>query len=199
LSSVFRKTGDRVASRNPRVIAEMAAPVPGVLVTSFAKDFLEKYAEANNKPSEVASKRMICNLHLVPALGSLRLDEVGPAQIEGYKASKLKALSPKTVNNHLIVLRRMLGVAVEWGIAGETFVASGRQQVSEEWRATLPRPPAKNVGGGEDEDEETAGDSVALPPGVKEGDRHVPVHRRQDARDPPRPHQTARAFARPPS
>jgi integrase len=85
-------------------------------VASFAKDFVEKYAEANNKPSEVASKRMICDLHLVPALGSLRLDEVGPAQIEGYKAGKLKELSAKTVNNHLIVLRRMLGVAVEWGL-----------------------------------------------------------------------------------
>lgn len=89
-------------------------PVP--TVTDFAAEFLSTYAETNNKASEVETKRMIIGLHLVPALGGLRLDRVGPGEIEEYKARKLKAgLKPKTVNNHLIVLRRMLSVAEEWG------------------------------------------------------------------------------------
>jgi integrase len=86
-------------------------------VASFAKTFIETYAVPNNKPSEVHSKRMILDLHLVPALGRLQLDKVGPGEIERYKAEKLREeLSPKTVNNHLIVLRRMLAVAEEWGL-----------------------------------------------------------------------------------
>ena len=90
-------------------------------VASFAKTFIETYAVPNNKPSEVQSKRMILDLHLVPALGNSRLDEVGSGEIERYKAEKLRdGLSPKTINNHLIVLRRMLAVAEEWGLTDRT-------------------------------------------------------------------------------
>ncbi len=49
------------------------------------------------------------------ALGTLKLDEIGQRKIETYKARKLASgLSPKTVNNHLTVLRRLLSLAVEW-------------------------------------------------------------------------------------
>lgn len=84
-------------------------------VAAFKKQFIDNYAVANNKPSEVASKQSAFRFHILPALGHLSLDKVGPAQIEAFKAMKLKeGLSPKTVNNHLIVLRRMLAVAEEW-------------------------------------------------------------------------------------
>ena len=55
-------------------------------VTAFRQRFIENYAQANNKPSEVATKQMILSLHIVPELGHLRLDQVGPEEIEGYKA-----------------------------------------------------------------------------------------------------------------
>jgi hypothetical protein len=74
------------------------------------------YATTNNKPSEQRSKEAILRVHLDPALGTLRLDAIGHEQVEGYKAKKLEEqLAPKTINNHLTVLRRMLVVAVEWG------------------------------------------------------------------------------------
>ncbi len=101
--------------------AKAAAKAECTTVASFATTFIETYAVPNNKPSEVQSKRMILDLHLVPALGGMRLDEVGPGEIERYKAEKLRdGLSPKTVNNHLIVLRRMLAVAEEWGLTKHT-------------------------------------------------------------------------------
>jgi integrase len=88
-------------------------------MAKFAEEFLKKYAEANNKPSEVQTKSTILKLHLIPAFGTLRLDEVGGAEIEGYKSDKLRqGLAAKTVNNHLIVLRRLLGLAEEWGALG---------------------------------------------------------------------------------
>ncbi len=102
---------------DPAETKEKSSKVDCVSVASFAKTFIETYAVPNNKPSEVKSKRMILDLHLVPALGSLRLGEVGSGEIERYKAAKLRdGLSPKTINNHLIVLRRMLAVAEEWGL-----------------------------------------------------------------------------------
>lgn len=56
-------------------------------------------------------------MHLTPAFGRLRLDEVDARSIERYKAGKLSSgLTPKTVNNHLTVLRRLLVLASEWGL-----------------------------------------------------------------------------------
>lgn len=83
--------------------------------SKFAEEFLETYAEANNKPSEVASKRVSLKNHLVPVFGKKRLDEIGARDVEAYKAMKLKeGLSPKTVNNQLAVLGRMLRIARRW-------------------------------------------------------------------------------------
>jgi integrase len=96
---------------------EKEEPKPIPTVQMFTKEFLETYAAVNNKPSEVETKRLIMDRHLLPAFGHRRLDEVGSGNLELYKVQKLAAgLSPKTINNHLIVLRRLLGVAQEWGV-----------------------------------------------------------------------------------
>lgn len=81
----------------------------------LAEQFVSTYAVTNNKHAEVVSKRKILRVHLVPAFGELRLDQVGLAEIEEYKAGKLTAgLAKKTINNHLTVLRKLLSTAVEW-------------------------------------------------------------------------------------
>ena len=84
-------------------------------IEQFAVEFLTTYARTNNKPSEVLAKEIIFRRHLIPALGKLRLDELDARTIERYKADKLEAgLHPKTINNQLTVLRRMLAIAAEW-------------------------------------------------------------------------------------
>jgi len=50
----------------------------------FAKKFIDTYARANNKPSEVQSKQTILKMHLVPELGSLKLSEICQRKIETY-------------------------------------------------------------------------------------------------------------------
>ncbi len=83
----------------------------------FAKEFLDGYARANNKPSEVAAKEWILRLHLVPMFGSKRLDEIRPRDIGRYKADKLDAgLTASTINKQLMTLGKLLRVAVEWGV-----------------------------------------------------------------------------------
>lgn len=85
------------------------------LFRDFAKQFLEVYAETNNKPSEVHSKRTILRVHLTPFFGDMRLDEIEVEHIETYKAKKLKGKrAAKTVNNQLTVLHRLFAVACEW-------------------------------------------------------------------------------------
>jgi integrase len=82
---------------------------------AFQHRFLD-YAVVNNKPSTVCSKRWVLRVHLVPAFGRRRLDGIGPADVEAYKAAKLReGQKAKSVNNHLCVLRKLLNLAVEWG------------------------------------------------------------------------------------
>ncbi len=46
------------------------------------------YSRTNNKASTVCSKELILRVHLLPSFGAMRLDVIGPAQIERYKALK---------------------------------------------------------------------------------------------------------------
>ena len=84
-------------------------------LADFAVEFLETYCAANNKYASIEAKESILRVHLIPEMGKLLLSEVNARVIEAYKAKKLgEELSPKTVNNHLTALRKMLSVAQEW-------------------------------------------------------------------------------------
>ena len=80
----------------------------------FALKFLDGYAKANrHKPSGIAAKETILRVHLVPQLGSKRLDAITTEVVQRLKHA-LKAKAPKTVNNVLTVLNQLLKTGVEW-------------------------------------------------------------------------------------
>ena len=80
----------------------------------FWPRFLDGYARANRqKPSGIAGKESVARLHLLPAWGTRRLDEITTEQVQHFKA-KLSNKAPKTVNNILTVLNMLLKKAVEW-------------------------------------------------------------------------------------
>ena len=81
----------------------------------FAPRWLDDYARANKlKPSTISAYENIrLKLHILPALGGLRLSEVDDAAVQRLKA-KMTELDPKTVNDVLGVLSTMLKTAVEW-------------------------------------------------------------------------------------
>jgi integrase len=88
---------------------------------TFFEEFMKTYAMANNKPSEITAKRCIFEFHLAPFFGAKRLDEIKVRDIELFKA-ELRAkdkvgrsgkLGPKTINNILVVLAKVLSYAVE--------------------------------------------------------------------------------------
>ncbi|MDY7229827.1 tyrosine-type recombinase/integrase [Hyalangium rubrum] len=82
-------------------------------VGGFIERFLT-YSSNNNKASTLAAKQQLLDSHLLPTFGNLKLDRVGKADIETFKAQKRKeGLAPKTINNALTVLRTLFTVAVE--------------------------------------------------------------------------------------
>lgn len=83
---------------------------------AYTEEWFKTYVKTNNKPSEIRKKRILLNAHLIPFFGSMKLDEIGVRDVERYKAKKLASgISPKTINNHLSVLRKSLTCAQEWG------------------------------------------------------------------------------------
>jgi len=81
----------------------------------FSETWFEIYVTPSTKPSVQRGYRQILNLHLIPAFGKLLLQDITTEKVAEYKAEKVKHLSPKTVNNHVAVLKKCLSTAHEWG------------------------------------------------------------------------------------
>lgn len=85
----------------------------------FWPRFLEGHARANRqKPSGIAAKETIAQVHLLPSLGSRRLDALTTEGVQRLKRA-MQDRSAKTVNNVLTVLNTLLKKAVEWNVIGQ--------------------------------------------------------------------------------
>lgn len=91
--------------------------------SEWAREFQETKPIADeNSHAEIQQKVWAFKNHLVPFFGHLDLEDIGALHIDAYKALKLrgdparhqKPLKTKTINNHLIILRRALRVAKEY-------------------------------------------------------------------------------------
>lgn len=119
-------------SRDTRLAAEQAErahidrvlnppPAPPKEVPRF-RDFVETRwlptypAAAGNRPSTVREKEIHLRVHLLPALGKLRLDQVRGEPVERFLAGlRAKGMAPKSIKNIRATLRRILASAHEWG------------------------------------------------------------------------------------
>ena len=100
--------------RRPAEASKPRKEVP--TLQEFAERFLDGYARANrHKPSGIASKETILRVHLVPLLGSKRLDAIRNEDVQQLKV-QLRSKAPKTVNNVLTVLNTLLKIAADWNL-----------------------------------------------------------------------------------
>src|SRR5215217_4680414 len=79
---------------NPEPAKALAKEVP--TLAEFAPRFLDGHARANRqKPSGIAAKETILNVHLVPMIGSKKLNAIGSEDVQHLKA-RLGDKAPKT-------------------------------------------------------------------------------------------------------
>lgn len=82
----------------------------------FAEQFVSTYAVTNNKHAEVVSKRKILRVHLVPAFGELRLDQLTLPKSSNTRPENSPPDSQRRPSTrHLTVLRKLLSTAVANG------------------------------------------------------------------------------------
>ena len=114
-----RSAAQRWGHHRERHLLQHGQPQPKKEVSSleeFAPRFLDGHARANRqKPSGIVAEESILRVHLIPLLGSRRLDEITTEGVQEVKRH-LADRSPKTVNNVLTVLNTLLRKAVEWDV-----------------------------------------------------------------------------------
>lgn len=90
-------------------------------LAEYLRWWLEAYDRVKLKPLTYDSYKMICDKHLIPALGALPLDKLHQMHIQDYQAKALAggradgkgALSNRTVQYHHRVLSKALSYAVQ--------------------------------------------------------------------------------------
>ena len=83
----------------------------------FAVSWLATWAVVRLKESAYREYESVVRLHLAPAFGNLGLDEVTTYRIQVYVADKMAAgLAPRSIKNHVIILKRVLSTAVDYGL-----------------------------------------------------------------------------------
>lgn len=96
---------------------------PEILFQDFASKWLVDHAQVMMaESSQIVLKRVI-DRHLLPAFGAVALSELRRSHLLDLRASLSvkerqrgsKPLSPKSINDILVLARRILNAAVEWG------------------------------------------------------------------------------------
>lgn len=83
----------------------------------FAERWITQVAPLRLKATAVAEYSSLLKLHLLPTFAGHPLSELSPDGIQAYMASKVEAgFSPRSVRNHLAVLRAVLKTAVAFDL-----------------------------------------------------------------------------------
>ena len=113
-----KTTNQEVQNPHHKEEALPAGAVP--TLGEFVPRFLAYQRVEGNSPSELSTKESILRVHLLPAFGGLRLDQITTEAVDAYRVRKVASgLARKTVGNHMAVLRRVFTVAKRWHLVGE--------------------------------------------------------------------------------
>ena len=112
--------------------------------SAFADKWLTDYALGAVKRSTYQAYESHIHVHFKPAFGPLALQAIREDTIQGYLAAKLAGgAKPKSVKNHLIILKEMLRYAVEWGLSRQQPRGQGEGAACGAGRDGLPHARRK--------------------------------------------------------
>ena len=131
---VWRSTGERDRAKAKLIEAKLIVaatrgellPTDQTPLEEFLPQWLEtRAATAGLEAGTVASYRNAITLHILPALGKVKICDLTPAMLSAYYAKKLRSgradgrpggLSPHKVHEHHAVLHKALNDALKWGL-----------------------------------------------------------------------------------
>jgi len=120
---VYGETRQDVSDQMKKLLHDQQQGLPltteNVSVGVFLTRWLNETAKPSVRPRTYRSYESLVRLHLIPALGKVRLSKLSPLDVQSFMNSKLEAgLSPRSVDYCRAVLRKALSDAVMWGLVG---------------------------------------------------------------------------------
>ena len=116
-------TCDQARAKAQRWLAQVATGVDPVdeikqarqkpTVRQFAERYLTEHAIPKKKPSSVRCDRMNLRLHILPAFGCKRIDQVTRADVQKLHSKMVK--TPGAANHVIGLLSKMFNLAEKWG------------------------------------------------------------------------------------
>lgn len=96
-----------------------------MLFKDLVATWLSTVAAVTLKQSGFKSYSAICTNHLLPAYGDMPIEMITAAGVQAYTADKVESgLSPRTVTNHVQVMRRLMAYAKDNGLIESNPLAS---------------------------------------------------------------------------
>jgi len=97
--------------QDPSALKSAARKAP--TMKELCARFIEDYSKSHNKPSTVEGNRKYMSLHILPALGNMKVPDVTRQDIIAMMKKREKA--PTGANRVLACLRKMFNMAEVWG------------------------------------------------------------------------------------
>jgi integrase len=125
---VYGKTRAEVNQKVTRLLAEQQKGLPiqtaSITVAAFLEQWMEQVVIPTTTPGTAGTYRSIIDKHLVPAIGTHKLDKLSQQHVQAMLNAKLAAgLSPAMVGQIRIVLRAAISQAMRWDLVGRNVVA----------------------------------------------------------------------------
>jgi len=91
--------------------------LPKMTFQAYAEEWLRDYCETAVRPSTRSEYTNWIRKHLIPFFGHMQLSDITPGDVQDYITEKVRErrLKGKSINNSLVVLKRMLRIAVRKG------------------------------------------------------------------------------------
>jgi integrase len=96
-----------------------------VTVSDYLDRWLEDSVKQTRRPSTVVEYESVCRVHLKPALGSLKLQKLGPVHIQGLLAEKRReGYAEGTCRRIYAILGAAMTQALKWRLVASSPLAS---------------------------------------------------------------------------
>lgn len=134
LTRTVRGTKREAETMCARLVTEAATGHHGQTAAGTMKDLLDRWMvhlAQDASPATIAAYRHYLKNHILPALGTTKVDRVRPADLDALYAELRGRLSPASVLKVHTILRAALGQAVKWRMLADNPAS----------HATPPRAP----------------------------------------------------------
>lgn len=140
---VWRSTGERTRSAALRVLREYHFPNERKTSQEMLGDFFQRFLEV--APQMFAAKTLEIYMRTLArfsrVVGECLVSDLSGAHWDRFKATRLKTISPASVNIELRALRAVLNTAVRWGVlAANPFAGEKLVPIPESLPAYFSRP-----------------------------------------------------------